>query len=106
MPVVHAVYENGVFKPKGLVALPESCEVEFEPRMVDPPAPSPSPTAPNDAVMAAMRLGLPVAPLSFVSEPNLSLEEALRLLDEMAAMGSGQALPPDWSRADVYDDHD
>ena len=42
----------------------------------------------------------------FVSDPNPSPEETRRLLDEMAAMGTGQALPPDWSRADIYDDHD
>ena len=36
MPVVHAIFENGVFRPTEKVALPESCEVEFEPRVIHP----------------------------------------------------------------------
>lgn len=36
MPVIHAVYENGVFRPKEPVNLPESSEVEVELRMVTP----------------------------------------------------------------------
>jgi predicted DNA-binding antitoxin AbrB/MazE fold protein len=31
---VHAIYENGVFHPVGHVDLPDPCEVEFEPRLV------------------------------------------------------------------------
>jgi predicted DNA-binding antitoxin AbrB/MazE fold protein len=31
---VHAVFENGVFRPLQPVKLPESCEVAFEPRLV------------------------------------------------------------------------
>lgn len=42
----------------------------------------------------------------FISRPRPSREEFRRLLDEMAAMSSGQSLPADWSRADIYDDHD
>ena len=33
--IVHAVFENGVFRPRGSVALPERSEVEFEPRLID-----------------------------------------------------------------------
>lgn len=33
MKTIHAVYENGVFRPTGPVELPEDCEVEFEPRL-------------------------------------------------------------------------
>jgi len=33
---VHAIYENGVFRPFERVNLPDSCEVEFEPRLVQP----------------------------------------------------------------------
>lgn len=33
---VHAVFENGVFRPKEQVNLPEQCEVEFEPRLLKP----------------------------------------------------------------------
>ena len=32
---VYAVYENGVFRPTVPVELPEHCQVEFEPRLVD-----------------------------------------------------------------------
>lgn len=35
MKTVHAVYENGVFRPVDSVELPEKCEVEFEPRVVE-----------------------------------------------------------------------
>ena len=35
MKTVHAIYENGVFRPKEKVHLPEQCEVEFEPRPVN-----------------------------------------------------------------------
>ena len=34
MKTVHAVYEQGVFKPTERVELPDHCEVEFEPRLV------------------------------------------------------------------------
>jgi len=33
---IHAIYENGVFRPIGQVNLPDPCEVEFEPRLVQP----------------------------------------------------------------------
>ena len=36
MKTVHAVYENGVFRPLEGVELPERTEVEFEPRPVPP----------------------------------------------------------------------
>jgi predicted DNA-binding antitoxin AbrB/MazE fold protein len=34
MKTIHAVYENGVFRPKDRIELPDHCEVEFEPRLV------------------------------------------------------------------------
>ena len=34
MSSIHAVYEDGVFRPVGQVNLPDRCEVEFEPRIV------------------------------------------------------------------------
>ncbi len=34
MNSIHAIYENGVFRPVGHVGLPDRCEVEFEPRPV------------------------------------------------------------------------
>jgi predicted DNA-binding antitoxin AbrB/MazE fold protein len=36
MSSVHAIFENGVFQPIGKVDLPDPCEVEFEPRVVQP----------------------------------------------------------------------
>jgi predicted DNA-binding antitoxin AbrB/MazE fold protein len=36
MAVIHAVYENGVFRPTEPVDLPESSEVEVELRLVAP----------------------------------------------------------------------
>jgi predicted DNA-binding antitoxin AbrB/MazE fold protein len=31
---IHAIFENGVFRPIGKVDLPDRCAVEFEPRVV------------------------------------------------------------------------
>jgi predicted DNA-binding antitoxin AbrB/MazE fold protein len=41
MKLIHAVYEGGVFRPVNAVDLPERCEVEFVPKIVDgnPPPP-------------------------------------------------------------------
>lgn len=36
MSRIHAIYENGVFRPTQPVELPENCEVEFEPKLVRP----------------------------------------------------------------------
>jgi predicted DNA-binding antitoxin AbrB/MazE fold protein len=38
MALIHAVYENGVFRPTDPVDLPESSEVEVELRIVTPSA--------------------------------------------------------------------
>jgi predicted DNA-binding antitoxin AbrB/MazE fold protein len=35
MSTIHAVFEKGVFRPTDPVCLPENCEVEFEPRVLD-----------------------------------------------------------------------
>jgi hypothetical protein len=87
MGTVHAIYENGVFRPKGPVALPESCEVEFEPRLITSPGgQSPTPT--------------------FISHPNPTPEEFRRILDAMASLPPIKVLPPDFSRDDIYDEHD
>ena len=43
---------------------------------------------------------------TYISDPNPTPEEFMRILDEMATMGNGVTLPPDFSRADIYDDHD
>jgi len=34
MKTIHAIYEQGVFRPTTAVELPEACEVEFEPRVL------------------------------------------------------------------------
>ncbi len=39
MKTIHAVYEQGVFRPHGSVELPERTEVEFEPKIVGEKAP-------------------------------------------------------------------
>lgn len=48
----------------------------------------------------------PLAPVFDVPPPKMTPEEWKHALDEMAAMSSGQSLPLDWSRADLYEDHD
>ena len=88
MVTIHAVFENGVFRPTVPVQLPESREVEFELRLVPP----------HSSALGSE----PV----FISRPQLSIEEFGHKLAEMAAIGSVQSLPPDFSRADIYDDHD
>ena len=35
MKAIHAVFEDGVFRPVETVDLPEHCHVEFEPRIID-----------------------------------------------------------------------
>jgi predicted DNA-binding antitoxin AbrB/MazE fold protein len=39
---IHAVFENGVFRPTQSVDLPDRCEVEVEVRQVKPEGESPS----------------------------------------------------------------
>jgi len=58
----------------------------------------------SDAAPPDARPELQVA--SFISRPRPSAEEIERLLDELAFGPPGKVLPPDFSRADIYDDHD
>ncbi len=39
---IHAVYENGVFRPTEKIDLPDHCEVEVEVRLLDESNPKPS----------------------------------------------------------------
>ena len=39
MKSIHAVYENGVFRPTERPDLPDGSEVEFEPRLLSPRTP-------------------------------------------------------------------
>jgi predicted DNA-binding antitoxin AbrB/MazE fold protein len=42
MKNIHAIYENGVFRPIELVELPEASNVVFEPKLVEPDPLAPS----------------------------------------------------------------
>ena len=42
MQTIHAIYENGVFRPVEKVDLPDHCEVEVDVRPGKPPASKPS----------------------------------------------------------------
>jgi hypothetical protein len=42
----------------------------------------------------------------FISRPKVMAHELEHLLDQISAGPSGKVLPPDFSRADIYDDHD
>jgi hypothetical protein len=42
----------------------------------------------------------------FISRPKVTADEVERLLDEFSAGSPGKVLPPDFSRADIYDDYD
>lgn len=53
MDTVHAIYENGVFRPVAPVTLPERSEVEFEPRLVNG---TKSPDAAPEALQAIYAL--------------------------------------------------
>ncbi len=87
MATIRAIFENGVFRPTGPVALAESTEVTFEPRPV-----------------AAGGNG-DLDDSHFISRPpRMTNDEMLAWLAEMAAMSSGDSLPADWSRADIYDE--
>jgi len=41
MKTIHAVYEQGVFRPLEKVDLPDHCEVEFSPKIVATKEPKP-----------------------------------------------------------------
>jgi predicted DNA-binding antitoxin AbrB/MazE fold protein len=41
MKTIHAVYEQGVFRPHESVELPERTEVEFEPKVIGEKKPKP-----------------------------------------------------------------
>jgi hypothetical protein len=42
----------------------------------------------------------------FISRPRVTVDELEHLLDEFSAGSTGKVLPSDFSRADIYDDHD
>jgi predicted DNA-binding antitoxin AbrB/MazE fold protein len=59
MKTIRAVYENGVFRPTGPVALPERSVVEFEPRPVaeEPPRRSAAKSAVYEILSRRYRSG-------------------------------------------------
>ena len=87
MATIHAIYENGVFRPTESVGLAESTEVTFVPRPVA--------TGDNGDLDDSHFISRP---------PRMTNEEMQAWLAEMASMSSGDSLPADWSRADIYDE--
>ena len=86
MPTVHAIFENGVFRPTERVDLEEATEVAFEPRVVDLNSPL-----------------LATGSKPFSDRPP-SEAEIRQWLADLAACSSDASLPADWSRADIYDE--
>lgn len=87
MKTVRAIYQQGIFKPLEPTDLPEPCQVEFEPRIIALYQPSQE-TSP------------------FLADPNPTAEELELLLVAMAARGAPRTLPADFSRDDLYVEHD
>lgn len=81
MSVIHAIFENGVFRPTGPVDLAEATEVTFEPRTV---------------AEADCRLTRKVEPMT--------PEERQKWFESVQASGSTDCLPPDSTRADIDDE--
>ena len=87
MATIHAIFENGVFRPTEPVGLADSTEVVFEPRVV--------PAVANGDLDDS----------HFISRPKpMTAEELEAWLAEMASMNCGDSLPADWSRANIYDE--
>jgi hypothetical protein len=77
----HAIYEHGILRLDAPLALPEQARVTGVVNNVEPPA------------------------QASVAQGEMSLEEFERGLDELA-LDNVPPLPPDFSRADIYLDHD
>ena len=87
MATIHAIYENGVFRPTEPVALAESTEVAFEPRVI-------AVTGNGD-----------LDDSHFISRAKpLTADERKRWMAEMALLSPGDTLPADWTRADIYEE--
>ena len=48
----------------------------------------------------------PTGEPKFITRPQLTHEEFMQNLKELASGPAGKSLPPDFSREDIYDDHD
>ena len=83
MSTVHAVYKDGVFRPTGAVPLPETCEVEVEPRIVA----SPTTAAPGPQ-----------------ANEQLTAEEWVAQWRAWTAPMPSRAVSLDDSRESIYDD--
>jgi predicted DNA-binding antitoxin AbrB/MazE fold protein len=79
---IHAVYENGVFRPLEKVDLPEKCEVEFEPRRVQGQPESPRPGLIE--VMAQIRADQAARGYHGRSEEEMRADEAEKEAAEAA----------------------
>jgi predicted DNA-binding antitoxin AbrB/MazE fold protein len=53
---VHAIFENGVFKPLGAVNLPDKARVVFDPTVIDPDTDD---RTKQDRIFAILRTSLP-----------------------------------------------
>lgn len=49
---------------------------------------------------------LPSGEPKYITRPRLPVEQVMANLDELASGPVGKSLPPDFSRDDIYDDHD
>jgi predicted DNA-binding antitoxin AbrB/MazE fold protein len=54
MKTIHAIFENGVFRPTEAVDLPERCEVEVEVKRVQPADSGPASASPGLARIYAI----------------------------------------------------
>lgn len=78
MKTIHAIFEDGVFRPKGQVDLPELSEVEFEPRLILKchPAPATSQRPKTDLTPGRVVVG------AAADAPILSAKDVCVALDE------------------------
>jgi predicted DNA-binding antitoxin AbrB/MazE fold protein len=85
-PEIDAIYENGVFKPLVPLSLPDKAHVRIR------VSSSALPSADRDAIEAENGVKA-ISPSDFDAQ-----------LDEL--LFDGPSLPADFSRADIYADHD
>lgn len=80
-----------------------------QPPVVDVSGLSPDAVRAVETFVAHLRSAgeqLPTADPRFVSDPRPTDDEFDRSLRDLASGPSVPTLPADWSRADLYDDHD
>jgi hypothetical protein len=83
MESVHAIYADGVFRPTSPVSLPEQCEVEFVPSIVNPAATGEESLPPNPDEDAVLYHYCPLANfVKIVQEKNLRLTDMFSTNDK------------------------